>query len=190
MKHTKEQEQELIARSLAGDSRAFELLMKPHTSNIRRQVSAFFRSDDDTDDAHQDALIAIYNGLGSYRGDSKFSVWCYAVAANAARALYNKNKRSRETGGLSFEVDEDGCEYARDSMFVDTCQPDDTVYARQLSERIAAAFESLPAEQREALMLRELELLSYEEIAEALNCPVGSVKSRLHRARQIIEAAM
>lgn len=193
MKHTREQEQALIQRSMTGDGRAFEQLMKPHLGNIRRQVSSFYVSEQDTDDAVQDALIAIHNGLASFRGDSKFSVWCYAVAANAARALYNKNKRnSRMRSSFVADTDEDGestVDYLAMLGGVD-CSPEDIVAARQLSDRIAGAFESLTDEQREALMLREIELLSYEEIAEKLGCPVGSVKSRLHRARQSIEEVL
>lgn len=195
MSITSEQESTLIQRAIVGDCRAFDALIKPHLGNISRQIQSFFRNPCDADDALQDALIAINAGLASFRGDSKFSVWCYAVAANAARAIYNKNKRASRTIVLQSDYtdpkadDDDSLpDYAGTGAW--QYSPEDELCAKQLAGKLDSAFASLTDEQRDAIYLREIEQLSYEEIAARLGCPVGSVKSRLHRARQVVEAAM
>lgn len=178
---TREQEALTINQVLDGDVNAFEALVKEYEKNVYNLALRMTGNAEDAADMSQEAFIKAYNSLSNFRGDSKFSVWLYRIVSNLCLDLLRSKKR-RPTVSLSAEND-DGEEVELD--VADESQSPETLLERKLTrEAVRNGLESLPPEHREILLLREIQGLSYEEIAQALTLEAGTVKSRIFRARK------
>lgn len=178
---TREQEAAAVRKVLAGDANAFELLVKEYEKNVYNIALRMVSNAEDAQDMAQEAFIKAYNCLSSYRGDSKFSVWLYRIVSNVCLDFL-RSKNRRPTVSLSIEDDE-GEESQLD--IADESQSPELLLDRTLTrESVRRGLESLPPEYRQILLLREIQGLSYEEISGALRIEVGTVKSRIFRARK------
>lgn len=173
----------LVKRAKKGDSRAFDLLVLKYQGRVAQLVSRYVRNNAEVEDVTQEAFIKAYRALPSFRGDSAFYTWLYRIAANAA-----KNHLVAMGRRPSSDVALDGAEaFEIPDRLTDAESPDEVIMAQELKDVIAKAIDALPAELRSALTLREFEGLSYEEIAEVIECPIGTVRSRIFRAREALD---
>jgi RNA polymerase sigma-70 factor (ECF subfamily) len=174
----------LVERAQSGDKRAFELLVAKYQRKLARLVSRLIHDAHEVEDVTQEAFIKAYRALGSFRGESAFYTWLYRIGINTAKNFLVAQGR-RPLLKLVREDDEgeplDEFEQAQD---FDT--PESRFATRQIAETVNQGLEALPQELGTALRLREIDGLSYEEIAELMNCPVGTVRSRIFRAREAI----
>ena len=173
----------LVKRAKKGDSRAFDLLVLKYQGRVAQLVSRYVRNNAEVEDVTQEAFIKAYRAVPSFRGDSAFYTWLYRIAANAA-----KNHLVAMGRRPSSDVALDGAEtFEITDRLTDAESPDEVIMAQELKDVIAKAIDALPAELRSALTLREFEGLSYEAIAEVIECPIGPVRSRIFRAREAID---
>ena len=173
----------LVKRAKKGDSRAFDLLVLKYQGRVAQVVSRYVRNNAEVEDVTQEAFIKAYRAVPSFRGDSAFYTWLYRIAANAA-----KNHLVAMGRRPSSDVALDGAEtFEIPDRLTDAESPEEVIMAQELKDVIAKAIDALPAELRSALTLREFEGLSYEEIAEVIECPIGTVRSRIFRAREAID---
>ena len=178
-----ETDQKLVQRAQRGDLRAFDLLVLKYQGRISALVSRYLSDSGDVEDVTQEAFIKAYRALERFRGDSAFYTWLYRIAANAAKNhLVAKGRRPRSD--VSIEDAEAVDEFGLNS---DSGSPEAIAMGDELVGAVDAAMQALPEELRAALTLRELEGLSYDDIAEVLGCPVGTVRSRIFRAREAID---
>jgi RNA polymerase sigma-70 factor, ECF subfamily len=178
----------LVERTLAGDQRAFELLVIKYQRRIERLIGRMVRDVDLVQDIAQETFIRAYRALGNFRGEAQFYTWLYRIAVNSAKKALMDLKRDPlvvDAARRSSGDDEDESPRSDDDLHT-TETPDSALAAKQIAEAVNAALEDLPEELRQAVTLREMEGLSYEEIAEAMNCPIGTVRSRIFRAREAI----
>ncbi|MFM7785205.1 MAG: RNA polymerase sigma factor RpoE [Gammaproteobacteria bacterium] len=175
---------QLVARVQQGDKRAFEVLVLKYRHRIFSLVSRFVRVPDEVQDVVQEAFIKAYRAIGGFRGESAFYTWLYRIAANTAKN--HLVSRSRRPPGADLEV-EDAEQLDAARALRDIEDPESLMMAEQLREAVEGAIRRLPEDLRTALMLREFEGLSYEEIAEVMACPVGTVRSRIFRAREAVD---
>jgi len=177
----------LVERVQSGDKRAFELLVLKYQHRIYSLVSRMVRDADDVQDVVQEAFIKAYRALPNFRGESAFYTWLYRIAVNTAKN--HLVARSRRPQGIDVDVEEaefmDNADGLRD---IDG--PESTLATEQLKRVIDDAISGLPEDLRTALKVREFEGLSYEEIATVMDCPVGTVRSRIFRAREAIDNAI
>jgi RNA polymerase sigma-70 factor, ECF subfamily len=177
-------DQLLVERVQRGEKAAFDLLVSKYQRKIFRLLSRLIRDSAEVEDVAQEAFIKAYRALPNFRGDSAFYTWLYRIAINTAKNhLVSQGRRaptSTETDIEDAETFDDG-EHLRD---VNT--PDAMLMSRQVGDAVNRAIDRLPEDLRTAVVLRELEGLSYEEIAETMNCPIGTVRSRIFRAREAI----
>jgi RNA polymerase sigma-70 factor (ECF subfamily) len=181
---------ELIRRAQAGDRHAFNMLVVKHQRRVAWAISGIVKSPAEVEDLTQEAFIKAWRGIMSFRGDSRFSTWLHRIAINTAKnhLVAQRSRiptRSAMGDGL---VDEDGESINIET--VDSEDPERLMAGRQIAETVARAMGELPEVERAAIELRELEGKSYDEIAVALDCPVGTVRSRIFRARERIAAAL
>ena len=182
---TREQEAAIIKQVLEGDVNAFEGLVKEYEKNVYNLALRMTGDPEDAADMAQDAFIKAYSSLSSFRGDSKFSVWLFRIVSNLCLDFLRSRKR-RPTVSLSVENDE-----GEDMEFeiADESQSPETLLEQKLTrEAVRCGLDSLPPEQRQILLLREIQGLSYEEIAQVLELESGTVKSRIFRARKRLSA--
>jgi len=173
---------ELTRLAQAGDARAFEALVVKYQRRIARHVARFIKSADDVEDVVQDVFVRAYRGLASFRGDSQFYSWLYRIASNAA---LNHLRRASDDVSLGDDVpDERISEFSPGVS--DAAQPDRTLMAEQIADAVQRALAKLQPQLAEALMLFEVEKKSYAEIAEMLQIPIGTVRTRIFRAREFI----
>jgi RNA polymerase sigma-70 factor, ECF subfamily len=173
---------ELTRLAQAGDARAFEALVVKYQRRIARHVARFIKSADDVEDVVQDVFVRAYRGLASFRGDSQFYSWLYRIASNAA---LNHLRRASDDVLLGDDAaDERISEFAPGVS--DAAQPDRTLMAEQIADAVQRALAKLQPQLAEALMLFEVEKKSYAEIAEMLQIPIGTVRTRIFRAREFI----
>ena len=178
---TREQEAAIVRKVLGGDANAFETLVLEYEKNVYNIALRMTGNSEDAADMTQEAFIKAYNSLQSFRGDSKFSVWLYRIVSNLCLDFLRRKKR-RPAVSLSAE-NEDGEEVELD--IADESQSPETLLERKLTrEAVRRGLDSLPMEQRQILLLREIQGLSYEEIARVLELEAGTVKSRIFRARK------
>ena len=178
-------DQLLVDRVQHGDKKAFELLVSKYQRKLMRLVSRLVRDQAEAEDVVQEAFIKAYRALPQFRGDSAFYTWLYRIAVNTAKNyLASQGRRPRTVG--EFQSDEDGESFGVDDVVEDNNTPDAVLHSRQVAETVNKAIERLPADLRMAVTLREIEGLSYEEIAQAMDCPIGTVRSRIFRAREAI----
>ena len=176
-------DQQLVQRAQRGDLRAFDLLVLKYQGRIGALVSRYIADAGEVEDVTQEAFIKAYRALSKFRGDSAFYTWLYRIAANAAKNhLVAKGRRPGADATIEdAEVFDDG------GLVSETNSPEAMAMGDELAAVVEQALQSLPEELRAALTLRELEGLSYDDIAEVLGCPVGTVRSRIFRAREAID---
>ncbi len=174
----------LVARVQKGDKRAFDLLVMKYQYKVHAIVSRYIKDFDEVNDVVQEAFIKAYRALAKFRGESAFYTWLYRIAVNTAKNyLVAKNRRPPASDVDAEEADfYEGSERLRD---IDS--PENLLYRDELETAVDQAIKNLPEDLRTAVTLREFEGLSYEEIAEVMDCPVGTVRSRIFRAREAID---
>jgi len=179
---------ELVARVQRGDKRAFDLLVLKYQRKIMRLLSRMVREPSEVEDVAQEAFIKAYRALPQFRGDSAFYTWLYRIAINTARNWQSANNR-RPTGSSIIETDDNETFDQIDNL-TDISTPESLMASRQVVDTVNAAIDALPEDLRTAIVLREIEGLSYEDIAQSMNCPIGTVRSRIFRAREAIAAQL
>jgi RNA polymerase sigma-70 factor (ECF subfamily) len=175
----------IVRRVQSGDVRAFELLVAKYQRRILRLIARFIRDPAEVEDLAQDTFMRAYRAIAQFRGDSAFYTWLYRIAVNTAKKSLADGKRDRVIAQTDTE-NEDGETFADGEQLTDDATPEAEMASRQIAEAVNAAVEDLPEELRQAITLREVEGLSYEEIAELMQCPIGTVRSRIFRAREAI----
>lgn len=178
------EDQILVQRVQAGDRTAFDQLVRKYYARVLRLTQRYTGDPADAEDAAQDAFMMAYRGLGNFRRDSSFYTWLYRISVNSAKNVLLA--RARGAGTLSLQQEEVEDEAERLGL-TDAETPEELVLTDELCLLVNAAVRALPAEQRTAVMLRELEGRSYEAIAQQMGTPVGTVRSRIYRAREIID---
>lgn len=183
-KSAQESDETLVARVQQGDKRAFDLLVLKYQHKIFAIISRFVKDSAEVHDVAQEAFIKAYRALGNFRGESAFYTWIYRIAVNTAKNhLVSRGRRPP-----AFDVDVDDAEfYSGADGLRDINTPERELMRDQLQATIFKAIQGLPEDLRTALTLREMEGLSYEEIAEVMECPVGTVRSRIFRAREAVD---
>lgn len=180
-------DKQLVSRVQKGDRRAFDLLVLKYQHRILSLVGRFISDYAEAQDVTQEAFIKAYKALPSFRGDSAFYTWMYRIAVNTAKN--HLISRGRKTPTQDIDLD-DAEFFTGEAAMKETDTPDGLLQRDQLRDVVFDAIEQLPDELRRAVTLRELEGMSYEEIAEAMECPIGTVRSRIFRAREAIDKKM
>jgi len=180
----REVDQQLVERAQRGDKKAFELLVVKYQRKLARLLSRFVRDASEVEDVTQEAFIKAYRALPSFRGDSAFYTWLYRIGINTAKNyLVSLGRRAPTVTGVDSEEAE-GIEEGDQLRDLNT--PENQMMTRQLAATVNQALQELPEELRTAITLREIDGMSYEEIAQIMNCPIGTVRSRIFRAREAI----
>ena len=181
---TRDTDQELVQRVQKGDRRAFDLLFSRYQHKIHGLVSRYVRATDEIDDVVQEAFIKAYRALPRFRGESAFYTWLYRIAINTAKNyLVARSRRPPDV-----DVDAADAEHINgDDALRETENPENNLARDQLEQAINSAIRALPDDLRSAVTLREFDGLSYEQIAQIMDCPVGTVRSRIFRAREAID---
>ena len=180
----REIDQQLVERAQRGDKHAFELLVAKYQRKLGRLLSRFIRNPTEVEDVVQEAFIKAYRALPSFRGESAFYTWLYRIGSNAAKN-YLVSERRRPPTTTEFDSEEaEGFEDAEQLRNINT--PENEMMSKQVAETVNKAMDSLPEELKTAIILREIEGLSYEEISIMMDCPIGTVRSRIFRARETI----
>lgn len=182
--HSEDLDQDLVRRVQQGDKSAFDLLVIKYQHRIVHLVNRYVKDPSEAQDVAQDTFIKAYRALGDFRGDSAFYTWLYRIAINTAKNyLLSRSRRH-----IDYEIDIQDAEQVESSGHLkDMDTPDNLLMNEQIVKVIKMAIEKLPEEMRIAITLREFEGMSYEEIAEAMDCPIGTVRSRIFRAREAID---
>ncbi len=179
----------LVERAVAGDQRAFELLVIKYQRRIQRLIGRMVRDVDLVEDIAQETFIRAYRALHQFRGDAQFYTWLYRIAVNTAKKALMDLKRDPTVSEAAWRGSDDDDETSRpgNEPIADET-PESELAAKEIAAMVNAAMAALPPDLREAVILREIEGLSYEEIATAMNCPIGTVRSRIFRAREAVSA--
>ena len=178
----------LVERARLGDQRAFEMLAVKYQRRIERLIGRIVRDPDRVPDLTQDAFLSAYRALPKFRGDSAFYTWLYRIAVNTARKALADLQRDPLVfeSALSAGDEEGDGTFPAEREPITTETPEALLASRQIAQAVERAVAQLPDDLRQALVLREMEGLSYEEIAALMNCPVGTVRSRIFRAREAV----
>ncbi|MEY4750632.1 MAG: hypothetical protein RIQ60_2846 [Pseudomonadota bacterium] len=181
----------LIARAQSGDVQAFEMLVVKYQRRIERLVGRFVRDSDLVQDIAQETFIRAYRALAQFRGDSAFYTWLYRIAVNTAKKTLSDMKRDpvMTESALASRGDDDETSPVEHELS-DVATPEAVIASREIARTVNSAVDALPEDLRQAIVLREIEGLSYEEIATAMACPIGTVRSRIFRAREAIAARL
>jgi RNA polymerase sigma-70 factor (ECF subfamily) len=180
----REIDQLLVERVQRGDKKAFELLVVKYQRKLMRLVSRLIRDQAEAEDVVQEAFIKAYRALSQFRGDAAFYTWLYRIGINTAKNYLVTMSRRAPT---STESDAEEAETFDDAEHLrDINTPESLLATKQIAQTVNAAMDALPEELRTAITLREIEGLSYEEIADVMGCPIGTVRSRIFRAREAI----
>jgi len=184
----REVDQQLVERAQRGDKRAFELLVAKYQRKLGRLLSRMVRDPSEVEDVTQEAFIKAYRALPSFRGESAFYTWLYRIAINTAKNyLVALGRRAPTTTEFDHE---DAENFEEAEGLRDSATPESELHGKQIAATVNRAMEALPEDLRTAITLREIEGLSYEEIAGVMNCPIGTVRSRIFRAREAIAAEL
>jgi RNA polymerase sigma-70 factor (ECF subfamily) len=180
----REIDRQLVERAQRGDKRAFELLVEKYQRKLARLLSRFIRDPAEVEDVTQEAFIKAYRALPAFRGDSAFYTWLYRIGINTAKNYLMAMGRRAPT---STEVEAEEAEgYEEGEQLRDINTPESVLLSNEIAETVNSTIEQLPEELRTAIQLREIEGMSYEDIAQVMNCPIGTVRSRIFRAREAI----
>lgn len=181
---------ELVQRAAAGDDRAFEALFLKYQRRVERLIGRMVRDVDLVPDIAQETFIRAYRALPQFRGDSQFYTWLYRIAVNTAKKHLMDLKRDPTVTMSALRAHDDdetsGAEPEPSLGNADTATPEAILASKEIALAVNAAMDALPEELRQAITLREIEGMSYDEIAQALECPIGTVRSRIFRAREAI----
>ena len=184
----REVDQQLVERAQRGDKRAFDLLVSKYQRKLARLLSRFIRDSTEVEDVTQEAFIKAYRALPTFRGDSAFYTWLYRIGINTAKNYLVAMGRRAPT---TTEIDSEEAEgFENGDQLRDLNTPEDELASKQVAETVNQTLGELPEELRTAITLREIEGLSYEDIANIMNCPIGTVRSRIFRAREAIAAKL
>lgn len=180
----REVDQALVERAQGGDQKAFDQLVSKYQRKLERLLSRYVRDAAEVEDVAQEAFIKAYRALPGFRGDSAFYTWLYRIGINTAKNyLVAQGRRAPTSTGFDAEEAE-GFDDA--ALLRDINTPESLLMTKQIGETVNAAMAALPEELRRAIMLREIDRLSYEEIAATMDCPIGTVRSRIFRAREAV----
>ena len=180
----REIDRQLVARAQRGDKRAFELLVEKYQRKLARLLSRLIRDPAEVEDVTQEAFIKAYRALPAFRGDSAFYTWLYRIGINTAKNYLMAMGRRAPT---STEVEADEAEgFEEGEQLRDINTPESVLLSKEIAETVNSTIERLPEELRTAIQLREIEGMSYEDIARVMDCPIGTVRSRIFRAREAI----
>lgn len=179
-------DEQLVAKVQAGDRHSFDLLVLKYQHKVMGLVRRFVKDQSEAEDVAQEAFIKAYRAISSFRGDSAFYTWLYRIAVNTAKNALDARKRRP---GLDLGIDD-----LEDFAFSDSLRieenPESLLASEDMHRIVEATLAGLPEELRKALMLREFDGLSYEDIAQIMGCPIGTVRSRIFRAREAIDIAI
>lgn len=178
----------LVERVQSGDQEAFGLLVCKYQRKLLRLVMRLVRDPAEAEDVTQEAFIKAYRALANFRGESAFYTWLYRIGVNTAKNWLVAHGRRMPTMSELGDAEEEGVDES--SLLRDEETPDRLLMSKQIGETVNAAMDSLPDDLRTAIALREIEGLSYEEIAQVMDCPIGTVRSRIFRAREVIAARL
>jgi RNA polymerase sigma-70 factor (ECF subfamily) len=177
----------LVRRVQKGDKSAFDALVLKYQHRVLKLVQRYVRDVQEAEDVTQEAFIKAYRALPAFRGDSAFYTWLYRIAINTAKKTLLEIKRDPLVSESALRSDDEGEETSRaESELTDGETPEALLASKEVAAAVNAAIEALSEDLRQAITLREIEGLSYEEIAEVMNCPIGTVRSRIFRAREAI----
>lgn len=177
----------LVERVKQGDVKAFEMLVVKYQRRIERLIGRMVRDTDLVQDIAQETFIRAYRALPQFRGESAFYTWLYRIAVNTAKKSLLELKRDPVVTESALAGRDDDDETSRpDHELTDSSTPDALLASKEIAQAVNAAVEALSEDLRQAIVLREIEGLSYEEIATVMNCPIGTVRSRIFRAREAI----
>ena len=177
-------DRQLVARAQRGDKQAFELLVEKYQRKLARLLSRFIRDPAEVEDVTQEAFIKAYRALPAFRGDSAFYTWLYRIGINTAKNYLMAMGRRAPT---STEVEAEEAEgFEEGEQLRDINTPESMLLSSEIASTVNATIEQLPEELRTAIQMREIEGMSYEDIAKAMDCPIGTVRSRIFRAREAI----
>jgi RNA polymerase sigma-70 factor, ECF subfamily len=180
----REIDRQLVTRAQSGDKRAFELLVEKYQRKLARLLSRFIRDPAEVEDVTQEAFIKAYRALPAFRGDSAFYTWLYRIGINTAKNYLMAMGRRAPT---STEIEAEDAEgYDEGEQLRDINTPESVLLTKEIAETVNATIQQLPEELRTAIQLREIEGMSYEDIAKVMDCPIGTVRSRIFRAREAI----
>ncbi|MEA1888190.1 MAG: RNA polymerase sigma factor RpoE [Pseudomonadota bacterium] len=174
----------LVRKTQQGDQAAFGLLVEKYQHRLAKLVSRYIYDSAEVEDVCQEALIKAYRAIGNFRGESAFYTWLYRIAVNTAKNyLISQGRRPPKT-----DIDaEDAVQLEGGAAMRETGTPEANALTKELAETVTRAVEQLPEDLKMAITLREIEGLSYDEIAEVMDCPIGTVRSRIFRARDAID---
>lgn len=176
----------LVEKTVAGDPKAFELLVIKYERRIQRLIGRMVRDVDLVEDIAQETFIRAYRALAQFRGDAQFYTWLYRIAVNTAKKFLMDLKRNPTVSENSFKSIDDDETSRVENELTSPETPESVLASKEIAEMVNSAMDALPDELRQAITLREIEGLTYEEIAEAMSCPIGTVRSRIFRAREAI----
>jgi RNA polymerase sigma-70 factor, ECF subfamily len=177
-------DEELVARAQAGDKRAFDLLVVKYQQKVASLISRYMRDSSEVLDVTQEAFLKAYRALPAFRGDSAFFTWLYRIAINTVKNHLVAQGRRPPGDDLDAEVAE---QMDMGGRLREHATPERELLTDEIARTVQAALDDLPDDLRTAIVLREIEGMSYEEIADAMECPIGTVRSRIFRAREAID---
>jgi RNA polymerase sigma-70 factor (ECF subfamily) len=180
-------DQALVERVQQGDKSAFDILVLKYQSKIIQLVNRYVHDPDEAMDVAQEAFIKAYRAIGRFRGDSAFYTWIYRIAINTAKNYLVASGRRPPAGDIDAQ---DAEQYEGATGLREYATPERMLLKDEIEKTVASAIDELPDDLKTAITLRELEGLSYEEIAEAMECPIGTVRSRIFRARDAIDTKL
>mgnify|MGYP000484967954 CR=1 FL=1 len=179
-----ELDQALVKRVQEGDKRAFDLLVLKYQHRLNSVINRYIHDWSESQDVAQESFIRAYRALGNFRGDSQFYTWLYKIAVNTAKNWLVSQGRRPPTDDIEAS---DAVQYDAGSRLRDTDTPERELMRQEVEQSVTRTVQGLPDELRMAITLREVDGLSYEEIAETMGCPIGTVRSRIFRAREAID---
>lgn len=177
-------DQKLVAQVQRGDTSAFDLLVRKYQHKVVKLIARYVRDRSEVEDVAQEAFIKAYRAIRSFRGESAFYTWLYRIAVNTAKNYLDS--QGRRPPGSDMEI-EDAEMIGSTTGLRDPATPERNLLTDEIANTISRALKALPEDLRTAITLRELEGLSYEEIAQVMDCPIGTVRSRIFRAREMID---